>query len=401
MAIQTNKDSNKAKVVEADVIDVSTDDNTKISLAKVEEIHNDSYMLSIRDKVKNELLETGKMDQLTSQISLDDTTSIIEFGKEPANYVAGISDRILSQYSTNNINGTAKLVDALMSLMKKIDIDEIKSIEEIKEERKKKGFFSRFKESASEKLNKLVAKYKGIGSEMETICSQLKVYEEEIKRSNNTIVQMYEASMEEYRSLQEYIAAGEQALQEIKDYKASLEAQADPNDQEAVFNIRDIDNKQQLMEKRLLDLRGSEAIALQAIPTFKVQEYTNANLARKVNSAFIETIPAFKTALVTCVVAKQQALEAQGLAVLDDATSAFLEKAAQNTVTTLKMSQELTNKSAISADTIEHTWEILLNGIKDYKAMEVQYQKAREDEIKRIDAANERYLTEFKNGNTL
>jgi len=402
MAINTN--SGNENVIEAKVVDVAepTTGTSVISLEKTNEIRaQQEAMLSVRNKVKERLIQSGKLDLLTSQIDINDSTSIIEFGKEPAEYAASIADKILTQYDSKNIDGTAKLVEALVNLMKRIDIDEIKSLEDLKQEKKKKSFFSRFKESASEKLDRLVNKYKGIGAEMETICTQLRMYEEDIKKSNTAINQMFEAAMEEYNQLQEYIVAGEQALLEIDEYKKQVESSADESDQETMFKVRDIENKRTLMEKRLMDLRGSEAIALQAIPTFKVQEYTNANLARKVNSAFIETIPAFKTALVTCVVAKQQMIEAQGLAVLDDATAAFLEKAANNTVAALKTSQELANRSAISAETVERTWEILLNGIKEYKANEVEYSKVRAEEIKRIDAANSRYIAAVKNGSVI
>ena len=402
MAINTN--SGNENVIEAKVVDVAepTTGTSVISLEKTNEIRaQQEAMLSVRNKVKERLIQSGKLDLLTSQIDINDSTSIIEFGKEPAEYAASIADKILTQYDSKNIDGTAKLVEALVNLMKRIDIDEIKSLEDLKQEKKKKSFFSRFKVSASEKLDRLVNKYKGIGAEMETICTQLRMYEEDIKKSNTAINQMFEAAMEEYNQLQEYIVAGEQALLEIDEYKKQVESSADESDQETMFKVRDIENKRTLMEKRLMDLRGSEAIALQAIPTFKVQEYTNANLARKVNSAFIETIPAFKTALVTCVVAKQQMIEAQGLAVLDDATAAFLEKAANNTVAALKTSQELANRSAISAETVERTWEILLNGIKEYKANEVEYSKVRAEEIKRIDAANSRYIAAVKNGSVI
>lgn len=401
MAINVNGGTGDViEVQPVNSVEASTSDETSIiSLEKTHEIRaQQETMLSVRDKVKTRLIQSGKMDLLTAQVDITDSNSIIEFGKEPAEYAASIADKILSQYDSKNIDGTAKLVDALIKLMQRIDIDEIKSLETMKNERKKKSFFSRFKESASEKLDRLVSKYKGIGSEMETICTQLRVYEQEIKKSNSAINQMFDAAMAEYIQLQEYIVAGEQALIEIDEYKKQIESSADMTDQETMFKIRDIENKRSLMEKRLVDLRGSEAIALQAIPTFKVQEYTNSNLARKVNSAFIETIPAFKTALVTCVVAKQQMIEAQGLAVLDDATAAFLEKAATNTVTALKTSQELANRSAISAETVERTWDILLNGIKDYKANEVEYAKIRAEEVKRMDAANAKYIEAVKNG---
>ena len=232
---------------------------------------------------------------------------------------------------------------------------------------------------------------------METICNQLRVYEKNIKDSNTVIAKMYDSAMQEYETLQEYIVAGEDALRQIEDYKQSLETNGDGS-QQTVFKIQNVDHQIDLMQKRLLDLRTSETIALQAIPTYKIQEYTNANLARKINSAFVVTVPAFKTALVTAVITKQQSLTAQGLAILDEATTRFVKQSAQNTVDQLRNSQQLMNKPMMTADDIEEVWGIIMNGITEYKDMETQYRKIMKDESARIDEANSGYIKKLKEG---
>lgn len=402
MAIKTTSEPHEVIDVTANLVteqartDEANVDGT-ISLAKVEEVRDNSYMIELRDKVRNDIIANGKMDQLTSLIDLDDNNTILEYGKEPAEYMATVADQVLSQYNTANVDTTSKLVDSLMKIMDKIDITEIKSLDELIEQRKKKSIFGKFKESAQKKLDKLVAKYKGIGDEMETICNQLRVYEKNIKDSNTVIAKMYDSAMQEYETLQEYIVAGEDALRQIEDYKQSLEDNGDGS-QQTVFKIQNVSHQIDLMQKRLLDLRTSETIALQAIPTYKIQEYTNANLARKINSAFVVTVPAFKTALVTAVITKQQSLTAQGLAILDEATTRFVKQSAQNTVDQLRNSQHLMNKPMMTADDIEEVWGIIMNGITEYKDMETQYRKIMKDESARIDEANSGYIKKLKEG---
>ena len=76
------------------------------------------------------------------------------------------------------------------------------------------------------------------------------------------------------------------------------------------------------------------------------------------------TVPAFKTALVNSVVAKQQAIQMQGLATLDEATSMLVRKNAENSVKQLQQSQALANSSAIKADDIEYAWNTIMTGIQ-------------------------------------
>lgn len=377
------------------------DNSEVISLSKVEETRQQFDLATSKAKYELEIRQSGIIDKLTSQIDITNTTSIIEFGKEPAQKIAQLADQVLSKYESATIDDTSKLVTSLLDVMKKIDVGEIKSLQELSTTAKK-SFFDRFKESAQEKLNRLVGKYKTIGSEMEQICSQLSVYEQQIKNSNMDIAKMYEAAKEEYRELVATILAAEQACIEIEAYRDEKQKELEETGNTDIqFELQNINQALTLMEQRTADLRGSEAVALQSIPTFKIQEYTNANLARKVNSAFIVTVPAFKTALVNSVIAKQQSLQAQGLSALDEATSALIRKNAENSVSQLQMSQKLANTSAVKADDIEYTWNTIMNGIQQYKDMENQYREIRKDEARRIEAANAQYLQSLANGSAI
>lgn len=395
--VEVNENGQAVTVAEADPEGTGT-----INLGKVDELRNDSTMLAIRDTVKNKLIESGKMEQLTAQINIDDTNTIIEFGKEPAMYMATISDQIIGKYDISAVNNVGKLVDSLMKLFKQIDMEEIKTLDQLKEERAKKGLFSKLKETAQQKLERLTKKYNGIAAEIEKLCEQLRVYEANIKKTNTDIGKMYDASVQQYTELQEFIAAGDQALLEIKDYHTQLEQEAsESGDSQKMLDARAVDNVATLMEKRLADLRAAEAIALQGIPTYKIQEYTNSNLARKINSAFIVTIPAFKNSITSLILAKQQMLTAQGLSVLDDAAAEFYKQSAHNMVGAMLASQEVSNRSAITAADIEENWNTIMDGIKQYKSNEETYRKIREEEIRKIDASNEKFSKALKNGTVL
>lgn len=381
---------------------VDVDENTSvINLSKVEETRQKFDLATSKQKYELEIRESGIIDQLTSQIDITNTTSIIEFGKEPAQKMAQLADQVLSKYDSATIDDTSKLVNSLLEVMKKIDIGEIKSLQELSATAKK-SFFDRFKESAQDKLNRLVGKYRTIGSEMEQICTQLSVYEQQIKNSNSDIAKMYDAAKEEYKQLVATIMAAEQACKEIEEYRDAKQREfEETGNPDIQFELQNVNQALTLMEQRTADLRGSEAVALQSIPTFKIQEMTNANLARKINSAFIVTVPAFKTALVNSVIAKQQSIQAQGLAALDEATSVLVRKNAENAVSQLQMSQRLANTSAVKADDIEYAWNTIMSGIQQYKEMEKQYSEIRKDEAKRIEAANASYMQSLHDGSAI
>lgn len=378
------------------------EENNVISLAKANETRQSYDVVPAREKYKQEILASGEVDRLTSTIALNDTASILEFGKEPAGEIAKVADQVMAKYNSTCVQETSKLVDSLLNVMKKIDIKEIQNAKELMATREKKSFFDRFKQSAQEKLDALVGKYKTLGSDMEKICIELSNYEQQIKSSNKDIEQMYEVAMHTFKKLTAYILAGDQAVKEIMEYRdekqKEFESTGDTNLQ---FEVQNINQALTLMEQRVADLRGAEAVALQSIPTFKVQEHTNACLARKINSAFIVTVPAFKSALVNSVIAKQQAIQMQGLAALDEATSMLIRSNAENVVSQLHQSQKLANSSAIKADDIEYAWNTIMDGIKQYREMEKEYREVRKVEAQRIEAANNRYLQSVADGSSI
>lgn len=380
-------------IKKSSTVEVVDNNNEVLTLNKVEETRQTYDLTTVKEGYKQEILASGEVDKLTSLIDLGNTTTILEFGKEPAAEMAKVADQVLSKYNMASIQETSQLVDSLLEVMKKIDLNEIKDAKSVLATQAKKTFFDKFKKSAEEKLNALVGKYKTLGSDMEKICSQLSVYEQQIKDSNKDIDKMYEQAKHNYRNLTAYILAGEQAIVEIENYRDEKQAELEKTgDSELQFEVQNINQMLGLMEQRVADLRGAESIALQSIPTFKIQELTNAGLARKINSAFIVTVPAFKTALVNSVIAKQQAIQMQGLAALDEATSMLVRKNAENAVQQLKYSQQLSNSSAVKADDIEYAWNTIMNGIQQYKDMENQYREIRKDEAKRIEEANTKYL---------
>lgn len=403
MAINVGEAKLAAKEVEKDnVLAEVAPVESKISLAKVDEVKQSCALADIRESYKQEIIASGKVDELTSMVSLDDSTSILEFGKEPAAEMAKVADQVLAKYDPANVNGTSELVDALLAVMKKVDLSELEGAKDLLAKQAKKSLFDRFKKSAQEKLDALVCKYRALGGDMEKICQQLTVYEQQIKNSNVDIAKMYDQAIENYKSLTAYIIAGEQACKEIEEYrdskKVEFEKSGNPDDQ---FALQNVNQALTLMEQRVADLRSAEAIALQSIPIFKIQEYTNANLARKVNSAFIVTVPAFKTALVNSVISKQQAIQAQGLSALDEATSMLIRKNAENAVSQLQASQKLANSSAVKADDIEYAWNTIMTGIQQYKDMEESYRQIRKDEAKRIEDANATYLKSLSAGSSI
>lgn len=332
--------------------------------------------------------KTGELEKYTAKIEVFDLNSIVKFGSEAAEEVSKSADVVLNGMNMDQINNSGKMLEALDKIMGSFDIDEIKE---------DKGLFGKLFGNAKKKLEKLLNKYNTMGDEIDKIYTQLKVYEGEIEKANRNLDQMFNSNLEYYHELVKYIAAGEQGCKELHEYIEQKEQElATSNNVDLQFEISNLRQAENMLEQRVMDLKTAESIALQSIPMIKTMEFSNANLTRKINSAFIVTLPVFKQALAQAMMLKRQKIQADSMSALDKRTNELLIKNAQNTVEQSKQITRMTNTSSVQIETLEKTWNTIVSGIDETKRIQEEAKRKREEDSKRLDVIKQQYAEKMK-----
>ena len=197
---------------------------------------------------------------------------------------------------------------------------------------------------------------------------------------------MFEANVNYYHELVKYILAGEQACKEIEDYIAKRQQDmAVTGDESIQFELTSLNQALMMMEQRTQDLRTAENVAMQSIPMIKTMEFSNYNLVRKINSAFIVTLPVFKQALAQAILLKRQRIQAEAMSALDKKTNEMLIKNAQNTVEVSKATAKMASGSSIQIETLETTWRTITSGIEETKRIQEDCRKKRVEDQARLE----------------
>ncbi len=349
--------------------------------AKIEEAKNFNIVVKT-DEIKQQLASSKEIDQLVSTINVNDSSTIVKFGAEAADQISQASDQVLNSMSIEQINDTGVMLKNLAAIMDQFDVKEL--------EDDKPGFFGNLKK----KLEKILNKYDTMGKEIDKIYVQLKQYEVEIEQANTKLGNMYEANLGYYQQLVKYIMAGEQAVKEldqfIEEYKAKVEA--NPDDGTIRMDLSNLQQMREILDQRVMDLKIAENVALQTVPMLKTMEYSNLNLVRKINSAFIITMPVFKQSLAQAIMLKRQKIQADSLAALDEKTNELLIKNAQNTVNQSKMVAAMAANSSIKVETLQQTWQTIVNGIDEVQAIQDQAREKRKQDA----VALEQIKTDYK-----
>lgn len=322
-------------------------------------------------------MDMQEIDQLTSQISIDDMDSIVSFGSESAEAISKASDAVLSNMSLNQINESSEMLKALSKIMDQFNIDELKE---------PKGLQKLFNKAQAQ-VEKILKKYNTMGGEIDKIYVELRKFQEEIKQSNRKLSTLFESNVEFYHELEKYIFAGDQGCKEIQDAITQTQAELDATgNQELRFQLQSYQNALALLEQRVQDLRTAEIVAMESIPMLKTMEFSNYNLYRKMESAIIITLPVFKQALAQAILLKRQKIQADAMSELDAKTNELLMRNAQNTVNQAKMTAKMASGSSIQIETLENAWKTITTGIDEVQQIEADAHKKREDDKIRLQA---------------
>lgn len=341
-----------------------------------------------RQKMNAELTNSQEIDDIVSTIEVYNMESIVSFGAHAAEEISKASDVILNSMNMSQLDDSGEMLSTLAKIMGKFDIEEIKD---------DSGFFGRLFGGGRKKLDQILSKYHTMGDEVDKIYVQLKQYESEIKRSNKKLDQMFQANVKYYHELVKYILAGEQGCREIEDYiekrRADMEATGDTSIQ---FELTSLSQCLNLLEQRIQDLRLAESVAMQSIPMIKTMEYTNMNLVRKINSAFIITLPVFKQALAQAIMLKRQKIQAESMSALDQKTNEMLLKNAHNTVEQSKLTARMASGNSIKIETLEKTWKTIMSGIDETQAIQDKTRGQRLEDARRLETIKNEFTRKYQ-----
>ena len=340
-----------------------------------------------REQMNTELVNSPEVDNLCSQIEVFNLETIVSFGSEAAEEISRASDIVLNSMNMSQLDDSSEMLNTLAKIMNKFDIEEIKE---------NPGLFGKLFGNLRKQLDKILAKYHTMGEEVDKIYVQLKQYESEIKQSNRKLDEMFQSNVSYYHQLVKYILAGEQGCRELAEYIAQRRSDVETSGDNSIqFELQSLEQAQMMLEQRVQDLRTAESVAMQSIPMIKTMEFSNMNLVRKINSAFIITLPVFKQALAQAIMLKRQKIQAEAMSALDQKTNEMLIKNARNTVEQSKMTARMASGSSIKIETLETTWRTIVNGIDETKQIQENARKQRVEDQARLQTIknefNQRY----------
>lgn len=348
-----------------------------IALDKQEELLNNEL------QVKQQLRMSKEVHQLVKKIDITDQVSLLEIGLEPATQISDFSGRVLNTMKSASVEESSELIKQLLKIMNKFEpkdfVDDKKGLAKV---------FGRGKKV----IEKAMAKYQTMGSEIDKVYIEIKKYEADMKYSTTMLEQLYTENYGFFMELEKYIVAVELKVEELKtEVIPPLEQRVQAGDQVAGVELDTVNNALELLEQRGYDLEMAKQVAFQTAPQIRLIQRGNTKLIAKINSAFVTTIPVFKNSLIQAVAIKRQALVAESMEALDATTNEMLiRNATQISENSTKIAR-MAGAPSIKLETMEETWSIIMAGMQETRAIEDENARNREAGKARLQELQQKY----------
>ena len=329
--------------------------------------------------ISTQLQTSPEVTKVAEALDVSNAKNIMAFGQETAVEISKFSDKILATINNSQVEDSGRMMKQLSNIMDKFDPKDFK-------EEEKKGFLSNIFGGAKENLQTLLKKYETMDKEVSQIYVEIKKYESEIGKTNDMLNTMYDKNIQYYKELEKYVMAGNLVIEKMKnEIIPQYEKKAsETNNELDNFNLQNSRESLEMMEQRVYDLELAKMVAMQSAPQIKLIQRGNYNLLRKIGSAFVVTIPVFKTGMIQAVAIKRQKVQADSMKALDERTNEMLMRNAENISRQSVDIAKLAGSSSIKIETLENSFNTIMNGIEETMRIEEENKLIRQEGQERI-----------------
>lgn len=324
----------------------------------------------------------ARAESIARAIDLKDQASLLHFGAEPQRKSADMAEQVIGDTRAKDAGPVGDLLNGMLIDLKEIDVGALDGDKGFMEKIPLIGnFFNQAKEFMGkfETVSGKIAKTEGLlQKETATMLGSIRSLES-----------LYGANIDLVRELEAYIEGGrirlEQASREIPPIFAEATASGDPMRIQAA---RDLESNARRLEKRVYDLALSRQLAIQTAPQLRMMQHSAAELAEKLQSSVLLTIPLWKQQMAVSIELYRQKKAADTQKKVSDTTNEMLRRNAellqQGQIAIARESE----RGIIDIETLRHTQNSLISTIEETARIHEEGRKARKEglvEIERLE----------------
>ena len=343
----------------------------------------------VESDIKNaELLDSQDKQAIVvmqSEIDMSDSNSIIFFGTKAQEQLTTISDNMLDGVRSKDVGPAADSLSDMVATLRGFGADNLAV---------NPGFFARLFFRVKPVV-KFLQEYEEIRQQIDVITDKLESHKTQLLTDIASLDRLYDASLDYFNDLENYIHAGEQKLVELdeKILPEMASAVEKSDDVLEAQQLRDMRSARDDLERRVHDLRLTRTVTMQGLPSIRLVQENDKSLIRKIQSTVANTVPLWRQQLAQSVTIYRSQAAAKTVKAATDLTNDLLEKNAENLQQANREVRQEIERGVFDIEVVKSANKRLIETIEESLQIADQGKKARAQAVGELEACEQELKT--------
>ena len=312
--------------------------------------------------------ERSQYKELTKSLDTRDVSTVQAYGAQLNSVISNNGDQLLNSVRSDNSNEVIQMTNELLEQINLIDLSDL-------EDTRWKRICSRIPllNRFSNRVQKLFNDYDTVAANVDKITKKIATAKIIAQRDNSTLQQIFDNNVTYIKQLRELIMAAKIELQDLLVQVEQM--QADPNVEP--FEINNILNFQNALEKRIADMETEEYILTQNLFQIQATQHNNVAIAEKSDNIVTNIIPVWKNQIALSIIMNNQKASVEAQHKISETTNEMLRKnAALLKVNSVNVAKE-SERQVVDLDTLNTVTQNLIETINEVKHIHDEYAQNR------------------------
>ncbi|EGV18670.1 toxic anion resistance family protein [Thiocapsa marina 5811] len=359
-------------------------------IARAEPPRADERPLMVAEEAQLPQIDEAQLGRLLQELDLNDTHSILFFGSKAQERLTEVSDQMLEGVRAKDVGPAGAALSDMVTTLKGFRVDDLNP-------NRKPGFLARLT-GKGRPVVKFLQEYEAVRDQIETISGQLERHKTKLLTDVTALDRLYAANLDYFRTLEQYIAAGEAKLAELDESAIpGLAAQVETSkDMVEVQRLKDLRGARDDLERRVHDLKLTRQVTMQGLPSIRMVQENDKGLINKINSTLVNTVPLWRQQLAQAVTIYRSGEAADTIRAATDLTNDLLRANADNLKSANAEARRQIERGVFDIEVVKHANQTLIETIEESLAIADEGKRARavaSQELERLEADLRRTLT--------
>ena len=300
-----------------------------------------------------------EIDEAMAELAIDDSTSVLFFGTAAQENVTAVADEMLEGVRNKDTAAAGEALNDMVTTLRGLPVGEL-------DPHQKPGLLGRVFRSATP-IARMLQRYEQVGSQVDAISNRLDAHTSKLMKDIGLLDRLFDKTLEYFRRLEVYIAAGEERLRRLdtETLPALAREVEQTNDVLKAQQLGDLRAKRDDLERRVHDLKLTRQVTMQSLPSIRLVQQNDKALVGKIASTMANTIPLWRQQLAMALTIARSTEAGETLEKATDLTNELLKANAETLRTSTQTIRTQVERGIVDIAAVKQANDALIATIGD------------------------------------